>query len=86
MKSRAAIAYGPGGQRLSGERLQLKTAMTPESSAAAPKSGYRYRLVVDVPVTARYLRVGVRDNQSNRLGVVEMPIPLAPQPSPTDSH
>lgn len=85
----AAVAYGPGGQRLSGERLQLKTAMTPESSAAAQASGYRYRLVVNVPVTARYLRVGVRDNQSNRLGVVEMPIPLAPQPpaaKPSATH
>jgi hypothetical protein len=85
----AAVAYGPGGQRLSGERLQLKTAMTPESSAAAQASGYRYRLVVNVPVTARYLRVGVRDNQSTRLGVVEMPIPLAPQPpaaKPSATH
>jgi len=77
----AAIAYGPGGQSLNGARLQLKTAMTPESSAAAQTSGYRYRLVLDVPVTARYLRIGVRDNQSNRLGVVEMPIPLAAQPA-----
>jgi hypothetical protein len=85
----AAIAYGPGGLRLSGERLQLKTAMTPESSAAAQKSGYRYRLLVDVPVTARYLRVGVRDNKSNRLGVVEMPLPITPQPAapqPSAAH
>ena len=76
----AAIAYGPGGQSLNGARLQLKTAMTPENSAAAQASGYRYRLVLNVPVTARYLRVGVRDNQSNRLGVVELPLPLGIQP------
>jgi hypothetical protein len=76
----AAIAYGPGGQSLNAARLQLKTAITPEASAAAQVSGYRYRLVLDVPVTARYLRVGVRDNQSNRLGVIELPLPLAPQP------
>jgi VWFA-related protein len=76
----AAIAYGPGGQSLNAARLQLKTAITPEASAAAQVSGYRYRLVLDVPVTARYLRLGVRDNQSNRLGVIELPLPLAPQP------
>jgi VWFA-related protein len=77
----AAIAYGPGGQSLNASRLQLKTTVTPEASAAAQASGYRYRLVLNVPVTARYLRVGVRDNQSNRLGVVELPLPLAAQPS-----
>jgi hypothetical protein len=48
--------------------------------AATQKSGYPYRLQVDVPVIARYLRVGVRDNLSNRVGVVELPLPLAAQP------
>jgi hypothetical protein len=76
----AALAYGPGGQRLNGARMQLRSTMTPEMLAAAQKSGYRYRLLVDIPVTARYLRVGVRDNLSNRLGVVELPLPLAAQP------
>jgi len=73
----AALAYGPGGQRLNGARMQLRNSLTPEMVTETQKSGYRYRLLVDVPVTARYLRVGVRDNLSNRLGVVEMPLPLA---------
>jgi hypothetical protein len=70
----AALTYGPGGQRLSGERMQLRTTLTPEKLTAAQKNGFRYRLVVNVPVTARYIRLGVRDNQSNRLGVVELPL------------
>lgn len=78
----AVLAYGPGGQRLNGARMQLRRTLTPEMLTAVQKSGYRYRLLVDLPVTARYLRVGVRDNQSNRLGVVELPLPLAAQPSP----
>jgi VWFA-related protein len=77
----AALAYGPSGQPLNAERLQLRSTQTPEMLTAVKKSGYRYRLVVDVPVTARYIRVGVRDNLSNRLGVVELPLPLAPQPA-----
>lgn len=76
----AAFAYGPGGQPLNGERLQLKNTLTPEMLASVQKTGYRYRLLIDLPITARYLRVGVRDNPSNRLGVVELPLPLATQP------
>jgi VWFA-related protein len=76
----AALAYGPAGQRLNGSRMQLRNTLTPEMLTATQKSGYRYRLLVDVPITARYLRVGVRDNLSNRLGVVELPLPLASQP------
>ena len=76
----AAFAYGLGGQMLNGERMQLKRTLTPEMLASVQKSGYRYRLLIDLPVTARYLRVGVRDNPSDRLGVVELPLPLAAQP------
>jgi VWFA-related protein len=75
----AALAYGPAGQRLNGARTQLRRTLTPEMLAATQKSGFPYRLQVDVPVTARYLRVGVRDNLSNRLGVLELPLPLAAQ-------
>jgi VWFA-related protein len=76
----AAYAYGPEGQRLNGARMRLRRTLIPEMLTPAQKKGYRYRLLVDVPVTARYLRVGVRDNLSNRLGVVELPLPLAAQP------
>jgi VWFA-related protein len=76
----AALAYGPAGQRLNGARVQLRRTLTPEMLAATQKSGFPYRLLVDLPVTARYLRVGVRDILSNRLGVVELPLPLAAQP------
>jgi VWFA-related protein len=75
----AALAYGPGGQRLNGSRTQIRRTLAPEMLAGTQKSGYPYRLQVDVPVTARYLRVGVRDNLSNRVGVVELPLPLAAQ-------
>jgi hypothetical protein len=77
----AACAYGPGGQRLNEERLKLTSTLTPETLSAVQKSGFHYRLLLDVPVTARYLRLGVRDNQGNKLGVIELPLPLAAQPA-----
>jgi len=77
----AALAYGPGGQKINGARSLVRSTLTPEKLAAAEKSGYRFRLAVDLPVTARYIRLGLRDNQSNRLGVVELPLPLAAQPA-----
>jgi hypothetical protein len=39
--------------------------------------------LVDIPVAARYIRLGVRDNQSNRLGAIELPLPLAELPNGT---
>jgi len=79
----AALAYGPGGQRLNGERLQFRKTLTPEALTAVQKNGLHYRLLVDIPVAARYIRLGVRDNQSNRLGAIELPLPLAELPNGT---
>jgi len=75
----AAYGYGPGGQMLNGERMQLKRILTPEMLASFKKTGCRYRLLIDLPVAARYLRVGALDNSTNQLGVVELPLPLAAQ-------
>ncbi|MGD0831051.1 MAG: VWA domain-containing protein, partial [Terracidiphilus sp.] len=76
----AACAYGPGGQRLNENRMQLNSTLTPETLSAIQKSGFHYRLLLDVPITARYLRLGVRDNLNNKLGVIELPLPLPAQP------
>jgi len=53
------------------------STVTPESLSALKKNGYRSQLQVDLPVPSHYLRVGGRDNKSNRVGVVELPLPLA---------
>ncbi|MGA3371772.1 MAG: VWA domain-containing protein [Terracidiphilus sp.] len=77
----AAMAYGPAGQSLNATRTRIQRTIPAEMVAETQKRGLPYRLQVDLPVTARYLRVGVRDNLSNRLGVVELPLPLAAQPA-----
>lgn len=77
----AACAYGAGGQRLNEERMKLTSTLTPETLSTVQKSGFHYRLLLNVPVTARYLRLGVRDNQGNKLGAIELPLPLAAQPA-----
>ena len=61
--------------------MKLISTLTPETLSTVQKSGYHYRLLLDVPVTARYLRLGVRDNQGNKLGAIELPLPLAAQPT-----
>ncbi len=76
----AALAYGPDGQRLNGWRAPVRNTLTPHLVKFAEKNGYRFRLPLDVPATVRYLRVGVRDNLSGRVGVVELPLPLPPEP------
>ena len=48
---------------------------SPESSASASSSS--------VPVHATWIRIGVRDKLTNRMGTLEVQLPLAPEaPSP----
>ena len=41
---------------------------------------FRVRQQLDVPVHAAWIRIGVRDNLTNRIGTMEVPLPLAPEP------
>jgi hypothetical protein len=47
----------------------------------ASKSGvFRVRQQLDVPVNAVWIRIGVRDNLTNRMGTLEVQLPLAAEP------
>jgi hypothetical protein len=35
---------------------------------------------IDVPVSATSIRIAVRDTSTNRVGALEIPLPLAPEP------
>jgi VWFA-related protein len=57
------------------------------ASSEASKSGIiRVRQQLDVPAHAAWLRIGVRDKLTNRVGTLEVQLPLAPEaPSPVTS-
>jgi VWFA-related protein len=63
-----------------GNESTAETSVTPDSG----KPGvFRVRQQLDVPVNAAWIRVGVRDKLSNRIGTLEVQLPLTPEaPSP----
>jgi VWFA-related protein len=53
----------------------------PSTQPGENKAGlYRVHQLLAVPVKAVSIRVGVRDRSSDRIGTLEVPLPLAPEP------
>lgn len=76
----AVVAYSDDGLMLSGTRSRVAEVIPPERYAHIQKSGYQAVQTVTVPATAASLRIAVRDAGSNRLGSIEVRLPLAPEP------
>ncbi len=62
----------------------MTTAGDISASSEATKTGVVHvRQQLDVPVQATWIRIGVRDKLTNRMGTLEVQLPLAPEtPSP----
>ena len=75
----AATAFDIDGKMLNG-----LSQMANQDAEAAQKPGgspyFRAEQTLDVPVDAAWLRVAVRDVNTNRIGTLEIPLPLAPDP------
>jgi VWFA-related protein len=72
----AACAYDADGKMLNGlSQYATRTqAHTPQKAGDPPL--FRAQQTLEVPTTARWLRVAVRDVATNRLGTIEIPLPL----------
>lgn len=79
----AAAAFDADSVMLNGvvSDATVDSATTPEAS----KTGvFRVRQQLEVPVKATWIRIGVRDKLTNRMGTLEVQLPLAPEaPSPS---
>ena len=73
----AAAAYDADGQMLNGVVDQTSTANSPGSAAAARPGMVRAQQQIDVPVSATSMRVAVRDISTDRIGAMEVALPLA---------
>lgn len=82
--SRAALEFAVAAFDAEGHMLNgVVNDGIPELSTdpSENKAGlYRVRQSLVVPVSAICIRVGVRDRASDRMGTVEVPLPLAPEP------
>lgn len=85
----AAGAYDDEGRLLNGDVEEASSAnpaasSTPSPAASDAQSNFAYFRIqqkIDVPVNTTSLRLGVRDLSTDRMGNMEIPLPLAPEPS-----
>ncbi|HEX4038888.1 MAG TPA: VWA domain-containing protein [Acidobacteriaceae bacterium] len=66
--------YSPAGRRLNFSDAGLEVTLTAAQMAGDMRTGVRVRQEIDVPAGNVWLRVGVRDVTSGRIGTVEMPV------------
>jgi hypothetical protein len=59
---------------------QAKSELKPESYRDVEAGGVRLHQEVDIPVTAAFLRMGVQDGLSGRMGTIEIPLPVKAVP------
>ncbi len=74
------MAFDAGGNPLGGRQTVLDLAVSAAQIPKLMKEGYQAVLTVDVPANTASLRVAVRDGRSNRLGSVEVPLPIGSAP------
>ncbi|MGA8112003.1 MAG: VWA domain-containing protein [Acidobacteriaceae bacterium] len=67
--------YDPEGKRLNFTDAGLEVTLTAAQMAQDMRNGVHLRQEIDVPAGPVWLRVGVRDVTSGRIGTVEVPLP-----------
>jgi VWFA-related protein len=81
----AATAYDAEGKMLNGISQQASKNKN-GSATTGPPANFRAQQTIDVPVGAAWLRVAVRDVNTNRIGTLEIPLPLAQDGSGADQR
>jgi VWFA-related protein len=72
----AAAAYDADGRMLNSTVNQAVGSASPAKDRS--QSPYRAQQQLDAPADAKFLRLAVYDNHSDRVGAMEIPLPLAP--------
>jgi VWFA-related protein len=72
----AAAAYDSDGRLLNST---VDKAMEGSPSPTAERNAYRIEQQLDVPLAAKYLRFAVRDDRTDKIGAMEILLPLAPE-------
>lgn len=75
----AAGVFDNEGRLLNGDVEEASSADPKPADAQAKFTQFRVQQKIDVPVNAVSLRLGVRDLSTDRMGTLEIPLPLAPE-------
>lgn len=70
----ALVAYSQAGKPLNWEARQIGLAIRPEQAAIADKSGIPFHFDIDAPAGDVYLRTGVYDMGTHKVGTLEIPM------------
>ena len=74
----AAAAYDAEGRMLNAVVDDTSTGAAPSQGASKPGL-LRAQQQIDVPVSATSIRIAVRDANTDRVGAMEVTLPLAPE-------
>lgn len=79
-------AYDADGNLMLGTRTSVDETLSPKLVEQVRGGAYRARQGVDIPTQAAWLRLAVRDAVGNRIGSLEIPLPLAAEsPAPPEA-
>jgi VWFA-related protein len=76
----AAAAYDSEGRMLNGVVDTASIGSAIQNGQAGAKGFYRAQQPIDVPVSATSIRIAVRDTSTDRIGAMEVTLPLTPEP------
>jgi VWFA-related protein len=75
----AAAAYDADGRILNAIVNNGARQTTAEAASQASPKAYRAEQQIDVPLAAAWIRIAVRDANTNRIGAMEIKLPLTPE-------
>lgn len=78
----AMMSFNDDGLALNGIHSRVEDAIKPDRYHNMEENGYQMIQVIAVPVTAASIRLAVRDAPTNRIGSLELHLPLASTPQP----
>jgi hypothetical protein len=74
------VAYDSEGNMITGQRSPVHEPLSPEQAVQIRSGYYRARQAFDVPTSAASLRVAVRNTIDERVGAMEIALPLTREP------
>ncbi|HEY2858767.1 MAG TPA: hypothetical protein VGJ21_10155, partial [Terracidiphilus sp.] len=76
----AAAAFDADGRMLNGIENDASGGGNGAGTETNKAGLFRVRQQLEVPVTAAWIRIGVRDKLTNHIGTLEVQLPLSPEP------
>ena len=71
------LSYDQDGHKLAGVDSKIEDSIPAKRYALLPDEGYHLYQTVTIPLAASSVRLAVRDTVANRIGSIEVPLPLA---------